>query len=72
MAPSPRRVVNSWGRGTEQRSERWGGSGLEDMGEMPSIWQEVHAQRLGGWVRQVLVKVRTSPVPAGSPPAQDS
>lgn len=39
---------------------------------MPSIWQEVDAQTLGGWAQWVLVKVRTHPAPAGSPPVQDS
>lgn len=57
-----KRIMNSWERGTEQRSERWGGPGLE---EMPSIWQEVCAQKLGGWAAWVLVKVRASSVPAG-------
>lgn len=39
---------------------------------MPSIWQEVYAEALGGWAHWVLVKVRTCPIPAGSPPVQDS
>lgn len=58
-------IMNSWERGTEQRSERRDGPGHTEMEEMPSIWQEVCAQKLGGWAGWVLVKVRQSPVPAG-------